>query len=485
MIFTILPITMSKEINPNSILRQQNQKLDINENYISDILKMVILLVISFSIYLGSIQKSTMYLCIILILIIILYGVAFGGITLIGKVNITKGKFIKLAFRNILRQKSKFALCSTALVMTLILCGVVINLAYSIVPNVMRQAVDIGGYNLSLNTSFKDEDLSNIEKILSKEKNIENYVKIIKTTSKLLKVNDKTLEDFIKAASNSNADTSSTLEYYNNVPVEAIDISRDMLSYNTIVGRYFTNKDVDENYIVLGYNFDGSGINVNDEISFDIQGETFRFKVIGICVRSNINDNNGVYININYFQGIAMLNDSNSKLDYLIKCDTKNEKALTISLTKKLKGSLIINVRKRFSQLTQYIQQLTYGFIYICCISVFSAVCLIGNILMIINFERLKEFLVLNVLGAKNSDIRKITIIEGLIIGGVSGIIGGLISEFISYIIITQIFEAKYAPNYKLDLIMITAAIILTISSSILVINNMKIQKYNELLRED
>ena len=96
-----------------------------------------------------------------------------------------------------------------------------------------------------------------------------------------------------------------------------------------------------------------------------------------------------------------------------------------------------------------YIQQLTYVFVCICCISIFSALCLIGNILIIINYERLKEFLVLNVLGAKNRQIAKITMIEGVIIGSISGVLGSLICEMVSYLIITNIFDSKYSVNFK------------------------------------
>lgn len=104
---------------------------------------------------------------------------------------------------------------------------------------------------------------------------------------------------------------------------------------------------------------------------------------------------------------------------------------------------------------------------------------------MIINYERLKEFLVLRVLGAKNKQIRRITIIEGFIIGGISGILGGLTCEYVSHLFITSIFDLKYSPNLKLDFIMLLAALILTISSSLIVVNNMQNQKYIELLREE
>ena len=172
-------------------------------------------------------------------------------------------------------------------------------------------------------------------------------------------------------------------------------------------------------------------------------------------------------------------------MKYFIKCDDKNEKVLALTLSKKLKNVLIINERVILDQLSNYIQQLTYVFVCICCISIFSALCLIGNILMIINYERLKEFLVLNVLGAKNRQIAKITMIEGVIIGSISGVLGSLICEMVSYLIITNIFDSKYSVNFKLDIIMILGALVLTINSSLIVIKNLHVQKYTVLLRTD
>lgn len=92
---------------------------------------------------------------------------------------------------------------------------------------------------------------------------------------------------------------------------------------------------------------------------------------------------------------------------------------------------------------------------------------------------------ILNVVGAKNRDIRRITIIEGIIIGGVAGITGCLISEFLSYLLVTGSFSCNYSFNYRVDLIMFFSAIALTTAASLLVINNMKLEKYTELLRAD
>lgn len=485
MIFTIVPITISKEIKPNSILRQETQKFSISESYSFSIFKMIILMTLVFSIYIGSLKIGGIYLGVLLVLMIIVYELSICSIKLIVKIKPRKNKFLLLALRNIKRQKRKFAFCVTALVVTLILCGLIINVGNSIIPNMIKEFVYDSGYTLSLDTDFKGQNINNAERVLREEKSVKNYIKAIKTTGKFNSFKGKDLKEF--AIHNSgNGNNSSRMEsFINNIGVTAMDISKDMVNYNVMAGRWFTSKDVYKNYVVLGNNFAHSGIEANDEITFDIQGKAFSFKVLGICTRSNFRDNSGIYVDINTFKDNNFIDDSNAKLQYLIKCDMEKEKELSLSLAKKLKNSLIINERVFFVEVGKFMAQLTYVFIYICFISVFSALCLIGNILMIVNFERLMEFLILNVVGAKNRDIRKITILEGSIIGGVAGIVGCAICEAISCYILKELVQCEYSPSPVVDLIMIFVSMLLTSAASVMVINNMKLDRCSGLLRAD
>jgi len=490
MIFTILPITIGKEIKPNSILRQETQKFSVNGEWSAAIFTIIVLMVAAFSIYIGSIKTGLIHSCIMLVIIMILYLLSIAGISLIVKIKPAKNKFLLLALRNIHRQKRSFALCITSLISTLILCGLIINLSTSVFTTATKEVVIDTGYNLSLSTGFNKENVSNTEKILSEEISTNKYLKTIKTTGKIKSVQGKNLEEFLNEKHNGVKDISEINSEFVNINIEALDISKKVLNYSTMEGRWLSNKDANKNYIVLGSEFNYLGASVGDKIAFDIQGKTFEFEVIGICAPGNFKDNFGVYIDINTFKDNNFINDNNGKIEYLIKCDIEKEKVLSLNLTKKLKNSLVINQRALFNELGKYISHFAYVFVNICCISVFSALCLIGNILMIINFERLMEFLVLNVVGAKNRHIRIITTIEGLIIGGISGILGCLICEFLSNSIVnslfaSQAFKFQYSFNTKIDLIMTFSAIFFTITCSLLVINNMKIEKYSELLRAD
>ncbi|WP_026881120.1 FtsX-like permease family protein [Clostridium akagii] len=486
MIFTILPITISKQIKPNSILRQEVQKTFYTKDYGDPIFKMILLMIVWFSIYIGSIKTGAMYISIMIILIMVLYGIALGTIYLVVKIKTKRGKYVLLAVRNIRRQQNRFTVCIVALTMTIIFCGLMINIGQSILPSIIDQIGGDLGYTLSVNTNFNEENIKNTEKVLGNNKLVKKYIKTINTPGRFKIIQGKNLKDFIKDQNFTPDNETYVKNLLNNdIKLEAIDISKDMLSYKTAEGRWFSSKDVNKNYVVLGEKFQHWGININDEIELNLQGTIYKFKVIGICTTSNFRDNSGIYIDINAIKNNTSIGESNSKINYLIENGSGNEKQLYLGLTKELKNSLVTDEREVFNELNKYLDQLTYVFIYIGFISIFSALCLVGNVLMIINYERLNEFVILSVVGAKNRDIRRISIIEGIIIGGISGIAGSLICELLGYIVVTGEFSGKYTVNLKIDAIMTVVAVMLTIITSLIVINNLKIEKYTELLRND
>ncbi len=483
LIFTMLPIAMSKDINPVSILREHNEGKVIKTDFVSYITRMLLLLTLCFSIYIKSLGRGIIIISILTIFILIIYYSVIGIINKITKIKVTKNKSLLLAMRNLSRQKTKFALGATALVITLVLSGIILNIAYNIIPKVLSQYVDDSGYNLYLNTDLHND--TETENVLNKEKNITSYMKSTETIGDLKSVNGKSFESYINALDFTYENKNYTLKNYKNFPVEALDFKNDMLKYPVNKGRWFSKNDKNKNYIVLGNEFDHLGITMGDKVKFNIQGKLIEFTVIGIKGWNKVSGDDIVYININSLQQDSFLDDGNSKLKYLIKCSRKNEDKLTLNLGKELKQSQVLNIRKIFASLNGYIQKLTYAFICICLISILSSACLVGNILIIINFERLKEFLVLKVLGAKNRNIRRITTIEGVLIGGISGVLAVIICEILSLLIMKVIFSTKYLPNFILSGSMILISLLISTISTFIVINNMKIDKYSELLREE
>lgn len=159
MIFTILPITISKQIKPNSILRQEVQKIVYTKDYGDPIFKMILLMVVWFSIYIGSLKTGAMYISIMIILIMVLYGIAIGAIYLVVKIKTKRGKYVLLAVRNIRRQQNGFTVCIVALAMTIIFCGLMINSGQSILPSIIDQIGGDLGYTLSVNTNFNEENI--------------------------------------------------------------------------------------------------------------------------------------------------------------------------------------------------------------------------------------------------------------------------------------------------------------------------------------
>lgn len=489
MISTILPIIISKKINPNVILRKETQKIFLKkEDYGTYTIEIFLLMTLSFSIYIGSLKNGVVCVSIILISIIIIYGLSKLGINLIIKLKNARNKFVLLALRNIERYKTRFSFCVTALIVTLVVCGFIVNLRNDLIPGIINKINYDIGYTLSVSTNFNKQNINNIEKILNREKYVKGYVKTIDVTGNFDSIRGKNFDNFIKGQKFEEGSKKQLKDFFydnRSINIEAIDISKVILNYNTLQGRWFNKNDVNRKYIVLGDRFYHFGINVNDKIDLNIQGKNYKFTVIGICTESNFRDNSGIYIDINDIKNNNSIGDNNSKVKYLIKNDAVNEKKLYLNLTKSLNNSLVIDEKDKYNQVNKYIQKITYAFIYICIISIFSAVCLIGNVLMIINFDRLNEFIMFNILGAKSRDIRKITISEGIIIGLLSGILSSLICEVLSYNVLVGSFSVKYTANLEVDAIIIIAAVFLNILVSITVINSLKLEKYTEFLRAD
>jgi predicted lysophospholipase L1 biosynthesis ABC-type transport system permease subunit len=483
--FTILPIYISKRINLNSILRQEVEKLKLDENLASIGLIMLIMLVISISIYIGSLNLGGMYTIGLLIITAAFYIISFVIIGTIKKIKFIKNKTFVLAFRNIERQKLKFSACATALILTLVLCGTIINLAYYIIPKAITEFSEDNGYNLTLNTSIDESNIAYTEETLNKEKEVLGYVKDIVTNVKLMDLNGKRLQDIVENSRRYPEVKTALLENYNNTKFNAIDISKSLIKHKPLIGRWLDSKDINNNYIVLGNNFASENFMVGDKVSVDIQGKRLDFTILGIMDKSQFGDDWGAYVDIASLKGAGTLDETNSKLNYLIKCNSKDEKNLNYSLSKKLKGAVIISEKDKYNSLTALLQQMTYAFICISCISIFSSFCLVANILIMVNFDRIKEFLVLNILGAKIRDIKKISIIEGLITGGLAGVIGILSAEALNFIITTYGFDSRYSPSYKMDLAMFAVAILVVVVSSLSVISSMELEKHSSLLRVD
>ncbi|QAA35108.1 FtsX-like permease family protein [Clostridium manihotivorum] len=482
--FTIIPIYISKRINLNSILRQETERLKLDENLATLGLIMLIMLVISISIYIGSLDLGGMYTIGLLIVTAIFYTISFGIIGTIKKLKLTKNKTFVLAFRSIERQNIKFSACVTALILTLVLCGTIINLSYYIIPKATTQFTEDNGYNLTLNTSIDESNIAYTEETLNKEKEVVGYAKEIVTNAKLVDRNGKHLQDIVENSRRYPEVKAALLENYNNTKLNAIDVSKNLIKHKPLIGRWLDNKDKNNNYIVLGNNFSSEKFMVGDKISIDIQGKKLDFTIIGIMDKSQFGDDWATYVDIASIKGVT-LNETNSKLNYLIKCNSNDEKNLNYSLSKKLKGVVIISEKDKYNSLTALLKQMTYAFICISCISIFSAFCLVANILIMVNFDRIKEFLMLNILGAKIRDIKKISIIESLITGGLAGVIGILSAEALNFIITRYVFDSRYSPSYKIDLAMFGVAILVVLASSLSVISSMELEKHSSLLRVD
>ncbi|WP_234124701.1 FtsX-like permease family protein [Clostridium hydrogenum] len=481
-IFTLFAIEIGNKVNPAHILRQQKHSIEFKNKLALPFFKTFVLLMISFGLYIKSLPMSCMYIFSFGIFVALIFGINYVLINVSTKIKANKNKYILLSIRNLKRQKLKFSMEATSLTIVVFLCGVMLNLCYGVIPNIMNQyMINNNGYNTIIRTTYKDENKT--KTVLNQNKF--QYIKRASSTAKLISINGKNFENFLKDNNINASMRGDYLNTFSNLTAYGVDLNSNEMNYSIIEGRGLSKSDKNSNCVVLGNEFSGMGINVNDKINFQINGKALKLKVVGIMKKNIITGGDNLYMSLNAMQKNGLLNDTDSVLQYLVKSSSKNEKNLIFYLSKELKHAQVFSITEELDQLKEYLQKLVLTVVVICFISIFSAICLMSNILIVINYERIKEFLVLKVVGAKNRDIRKIVIIEGFVVGIISGILAELMEEIVSYFLMSNVLYSQYKCNINIIFSMICMALIMAISSALFVIANMKIENHSDMFRID
>ncbi|URZ09749.1 ABC transporter permease [Clostridium felsineum] len=479
-IFTLFAIEISKKVNPTDILRERKIGIEFKRNLSSPFLKTCVLIIVSFALYIRSLSMSCTYVFLIILFILIILAVNYFIINLVVKVKGNKNKYILLSIRNLKRQKLKFAMECTALTIVMILCGVIANLCYGVIPSIMNQyVINNNGYNFIIRSAYKDEN--EIKEVLKQDK-LEGVKRAV-ATAKILSDNNRSFEDILKDINISGGMGREYIDTFSNLSAYGIDLSKNVMKYEVVEGRGLNGSDKNSNSVVLGNEFSGMGINVNDEIKFKVGNKILKLRVIGIMKKNIITGGKNLYMSLKVMKDNNLLNDEESSLEYLVKEPLKDKKNFIFYLSKQLKHAEVFSISEELNQLKDYLQKLVFAVVVICFVSIFAAMCLISNILIVINYERIKEFLILKVVGAKNRDIRKIVILEGIIVGFISGVLAELMEEVISSFIMSKVLYFNYKPNIIIIFSMILITLIISISSALFVTQNMKIEEHSDVFR--
>ena len=364
---------------------------------------------------------------------------------------------IRLSLRNAFRRKARLVLT----LFTLVLAGAIFIGVYNLWASFDQVIHDIQGYfladiNISFNRSYRFDKVSAMAESVPGVKSVEGWLEYPGT---LIRNKDETGTQILFVAPPSN----STL-------IDPIITS----------GRWLTTGD--ENAIVIGNHLLNifPDLKVGDILTIKINGKETKWNIIGTySITGNVNPPL-LYVNYEY---ISRLIDQPGQV-YSLRMITSGNDAITQNRVNNQLQALFAEsgVQVSSTQLSaDFIQNQkaqTDIFVYFMLVMA-SLIAVVGGLglmgTMSINvLERTREIGVMRAIGASNGDIQSIVIVEGMVIGLISWIIGILLSIPITVVLTTgvglAILTAPMPPVYGMTGIiawLIFTLVLATIASAL------------------
>lgn len=473
-IFTFIPALISSKIRANTLLREQNISLEKKINLGEPILICAIILGGIFSIYLKSFV-GFLYVFGILIVGGSLYIISTIILKVFSKIPTSKNKIAIFTFRNLGRQYKKISLMMVTLVIGVSSVGITINISNSILPSLQETVKNQFGYNLLLTTSM--DDSNKVEKELNSEKGILGFTQSLRSETFFKYINGVNKEAEFK-------ENMSKEQYKNKLGhllIEGLKFDRNIIKGEVKEGRWLEESDQGKNSAVINEELaESMGINVGDNIGVLIDGKEVTYNVVGIKNKTIINTSqitttfDTLKTNTNWNSVVYYTNVQDENLEENIKIFNKN-----------LDRAFILNINDLLPELNKTINNQAKLFSFISIFCIVSSIFLIANMTLITFFDRIKEFTLIKILGAKSNVITSIIIIESVLIGCVGGLISVLINEIITYTIFKLVLKINFVINYITIVGMIALSIIVVCISAMLVIPQVKVKQLNILLRSE
>lgn len=128
-------------------------------------------------------------------------------------------------------------------------------------------------------------------------------------------------------------------------------------------------------------------------------------------------------------------------------------------------------------------QIMLFSFVAVFCI--LSSIFLMANMTLITFINRMKEFMLLKIMGAKNNNIMTIVILESLIVGIIGGLFSILFTEILTSAFFQLVLKMKYIMRSITIIEMIGLSVMIMCIAALLVIPQIKVKQLNLLLRSE
>ncbi|HEY9060860.1 MAG TPA: FtsX-like permease family protein [Pseudobacteroides sp.] len=473
-LFSVIPVSICNRMNVISVLREQYVKAEDKIRVAFPVMFITFGIGILFSIYSGSLL-GLLYSILLLFLGCILYITMSIIIRLISRITIVNNYLFVFASKNLRRQYKSISIVLITLVVGVMSIGIIINISNSVLPGLKSVVENQFGYNVIVSAS--DKSSNDIKDILDKDKTVKGYSYSLRIDTYLKSLNGISLEqkyiDVLKKSEKANK--------IKELAVEGVQIEKSKDYFELTKGRYYSDEEKNKNVVILSEELsDEMGIKINDTLEIAINGKNYGFNVIGIRKSGLINS-------AQIFVPLNVLKDNtnwNSVLFY-VNTDGKDSDGLVRQLNSSIDSIFVQDINDLLPSLNKVINQQIVLFMYIAIFCILSAIFLMSNITLMTFRQRIKEFILIKVMGAKTKNLLKIIFWESLIIGIVGGCFAIALSE-----VATSFFMNMFLKTpYELKLISFVQLLLISISivtiSTGMIIPGIKIKQLNTLLRAE
>jgi putative ABC transport system permease protein len=473
-LFSVIPVSICNRMNVISVLREQYVKAEDKIRVVFPVMFITFGIGILFSIYAGSLL-GLLYSFLLLFLGGILYLTMSVIIRLISRITIVNNYLFVFASKNLRRQYKSISIVLITLVVGVMSIGIIINISNSVLPGLKSVVKNQFGYNVIVSAS--DKSSNDIKAILDKDKTVKGYTYSLRIDTYLKSLNGASLEqkyiDVLKKSEKANK--------IKELAVEGVQIEKGKDYFELTKGRYYSDQEKNKNVVILSEELsDEMNIKLDDTLEIAINGKNYKFVVIGIRKSGLINS-------AQIFAPLNVLKDNtswNSVLFY-VNTDGRDSDGLVRQLNSSIDSVFVQDINDLLPSLNKVINQQIVLFMYIAIFCILSAVFLMSNITLMTFRQRIKEFILIKVMGAKTKNLLKIIFWESLIIGIVGGCFAVALSE-----VATSFFMNMFLKTpYELKLISFVQLLLISISivtiSTGMIIPGIKIKQLNTLLRAE
>lgn len=474
LVFTFIPVSICSKIRPIAVLREHY--IDVGEKLklAKPTLFITFIIGIAFSVFLNSFI-GFLYSFGLLILGGILYLLLAAILKAISKLPTLSNKTLVFTLRNVGRQNKKIALVLVTLIIGITSVGITVNISNSIVPSLKKTIANQFGYNILITTSVNNSNI--VEHELKSKKDVYSFTKSLRTETFFKYINGKDKEALFEQ----NVTKPLYKDSLSNLLIEGLKFDKQNISSKMKAGRWLNKSDQDKNSAVINSELaESMNIRVKDKIGLLIDGKVVTFTVVGIKDKTVINT-----AQITTTFDMLKSNTNWNSVIYYVNVNNNNLQGMVSTLNKKLDKAFVLNINDLLPALNKTVNNQIMLFSFVAVFCILSSIFLMANMTLITFIDRMKEFMLLKIMGAKNNNIMNIVILESLIVGIIGGLFSVLFTEILTSAFFQLVLKMKYIMRFITIIEMIGLSVMIMCIAALLVIPQIKVKQLNLLLRSE